>query len=175
MATEEKEKKEKKVKEKKVKEKAPKEKAPKEKKRRRFPFGLILLLLIIIAAGALCLYVSNDVHKTPSDYRGTIIEGNYCFYLEKSDTIISYSTSKGPRAITAEDEDYSRYMEQLRPANNISERTKFIEEVSAAMGSTFDQASYRYIDDQGGNVLFSHVFGSKNALWLYTSSRSTCS
>lgn len=139
-----------------------------EKRRRHFPFGLILLLLIIIAAGVLYLYVDNDVHKTPSDFRGTVIDGNYCFYLEDKDTIISYSTSKGPRPITAEDPEYAEYKEQLRPANVIVDRTNHIDDVSKVMGDAFDQASYRYIDDQGGNVLFSHAYNGKTALWLYT-------
>ena len=155
-------------KEKKAKEKKTKEKAPKEKRRRRFPFWFILLLLILIAAAVLYFYVDHDVHKTASDYRGTIIDGNYCFYLEKDGSIISYSTSKGPRAIMPEDEEYNTYLEQLRPANVSVDRTLHIEDVSKAMGSTFDQGSYRYIDDQGGNVLFSHEYQGRSALWLYS-------
>ena len=149
-------------------EKQPKEKKTKEKKRRRFPFGLVILLLIIIAAGVLYFYVDNDVHKTASDYRGTIIDGNYCFYLEKDDTIISYSTSKGPRAILSTDEDYSYYMEQLRPANMIPDRSQYMEEVQKSMGDAFDGSSYRYIDSQGGNVLFTHSYEGKTAIWLYS-------
>ena len=148
------------------KEKTVKEK--KEKKRRHFPFGLILLLLIIIAAGVLYFYVDNDVHKTASDYRGTIIDGNYCFYLEKNDTIISYSTSKGPRVIDNTNEDYSHYMESLRPANMVMDRSQYMEEIKAAMGEEFDGASYRYIDSHNGNVLFNHAYEGKYALWLYT-------
>ena len=112
--------------------------------------------------------MDKDVRKTPSDYRGTVIDGNYCFYLEEDNTVISYSTSKGLRVITSEDEEFESYMERLRPANVIQDRTKYQEEVSKAMGNTFDLASYRYIDDQGGNVLFSHISGGHNALWLYT-------
>ena len=157
--------------------KEPKEKKTKEKnkdsgeKRRHFPVGLIILLVIILAIVGLIVYVNHDTHSEVSTYRGTIIGNAYCYYNEKSDEIIAFSLSRGPCVIKNTDEDFKEYKAQLKPANNTAERSKYSEEVAEALGSSFNAGAYSYIDENDGKVLFSYPSKGTPALWLYNTNR----
>ena len=148
-----------------------------EKPRRRIPWGWILFLLLVIAlvicGFVLKNHVQNDLHKTPSDNLGTVVDGCYCFYLEDKDTIISFSTSKGPRAITREDTDYAPYMEKMKEHYTDVDPNTGIEAVKAAMGENFDESSYKFVDQHIGNILYLHNYEGHQAVWLYSSRSKT--
>ncbi len=165
-------------KETKVREKKPKE--PKEKKnkeeggkRRRFPVGLIILLVIILAIVGLIIYVNHDAHSEVSSYRGTIIGNAYCYYNVDKDEIVVFSLSRGPRILKNTDEKFAEYKAQLKPADNSAERGKYADEVGTAMGSSFNAGAYSYIDENDGKVLFSYPSKGTPALWLYNQNRKT--
>ena len=154
------------------KEKKKKEKDP-EGKRRRFPVGLVILLVIILAVVGLIVYVNRDSHSEVSTYRATIIGNAYCYYNEKNDEIVAFSLSRGPRIIKNTDEKFKEYKDQLKPANTSADRGKFADEVGAAMGSSFNAGAYSYIDENDGKVLFSYPSKGTPALWLYNENRKT--
>ncbi|MBQ9890943.1 MAG: hypothetical protein IJM39_05990 [Firmicutes bacterium] len=166
------------AKEKKPKE--PKEKKTKEKnsnedgkKRRRFPVGLIILLVIILAIVGVIIYVNRDSHSQTTMYRGTIIGNAYCFYDADKDEITAYSISRGPRIIKNTDEKFAEYKAQLKPADTSKDRGKYADEVGAAMGSSFNLGAYSYIDENDNKVLFSYPSKGTPALWLYNINRKT--
>ena len=167
--------KESKAREKKPEEKPVKEKKEKDpdKKRKRFPIGWIILLVIVIAIVGLIIYVNSDSHSELSTYRGTIIGNAYCYYDEKKDEIIAFSLSRGPRILKNTDEKFAEYKEQLKPANTSADRAKYAEEVGAALGSSFNAGAYSYIDEDSNKVLFSYPSGGTPALWLYNINRKT--
>ncbi len=152
-------------------------KKDKKAKTWRIPWGLIFFLVIVIAlviAGFVIKgQVQKDLHETPSDNLGTVIENCYCFYLEDSDTIISFSTSKGPRAITNTDSDYAAYMERMKAHHENVDPAYGMENVKAAMGDAFDEASYKYVDDHLGNILYMHSYEGRQAVWLYSNRSKT--
>ena len=144
------------------------------RKRRLFRWLRALIVLIIIGVALfigikkLIEHVDNDVHNVPSYYRGSIVDGNYCFYLEESDEIVVYSTSKGPRRIPNTSEEYAGYMEKLRPADTSEDNILYLGEIKTAMGEEFDPLSYKYVDSHNGYVLFIHTYDGADAIWLYT-------
>ena len=141
------------------------------KKRRRFPVGLVILLIIILAIVGLIVYVNRDAHSEVSTYRATIIGNAYCYYNEKNDEIIAFSLSRGPRIIKNTDEKFAEYKEQLKPADTSADRSKYADEVGAAMGSSFNAGAYSYIDENDSKVLFSYPSNGTPALWLYNANR----
>ena len=144
------------------------------RKRRLFRWIRALMILLIIGAlgyvgvKKLIEHVDSDVHNSPSYYRGTIVDNSYCFYLEDSDEIVVYSTSKGPRRIANTEEDYATYMERLRPADTTEDNLLYMDVIKTAMGEDFDADSYRYVDSRNNYVLFVHKYEGANATWLYT-------
>lgn len=153
---------------KKPKEKPVKKKAAEEgEKRKRFPWGLIVLLVIVLAIVGTIIYINSDVHGELSTYRGTLINERYCFYDEKNDRIIEYSLSRGPSVLENTDKNFAATKAKLKPANTSADKTKYLDEVSKAMGSAFNSASYSYIDEDEEYVLFSYPSNGKPALWVY--------
>ena len=142
-------------------------------KRRRFPWGLIVLLIIILAVVGFIIYVNHDAHSEISMYRGTIIGNAYCFYDEKNDEIVAFSLSRGPHVIKNTDEKFKTYKEQLKPADTSADRSKYADEIGEAMGGSFNRGAYAYIDEGDNKVLFSYPSGGTPALWLYTTTRKT--
>ena len=154
------------------KEKKKKEKDP-DKKRRRFPVGLVILLVIILAIVGVIIYVNHDSHSEVSTYRATIIGNAYCYYNADKDEIVAFSLSRGPHILKNTDEKFAEYKEQLKPADNSAERSKYAEEVGAAMGDSFNAGAYSYIDENDNKVLFSYPSKGTPALWLYNTNRKT--
>jgi len=154
---------------------AKKEKKEKPEKRRRFPWGLIVLLIIILAVAAFLLFVRADRRSEVTAYRGTVISERYCFYNEKKNEIVSFGLSSGPKVYTSADPEFAEMKSQLKPADTTADNNKYKTEVGAVFGESFINGSYKYIDENDDMVLFSYPSNGTPALWYYNTVRNTVS
>ena len=151
--------------------KAKKDKAARNaegKKKRRVSGWLIFLLILIVLVGGLLLHIHLDTHNAESANRGTFINDSYYYYLEGKDQIVKYSTSRGPRIIRNDSEEFPKIMAKLHPADRSASWGEYKDVVAEAMGSSFRASDYKYIGYSGKMVLFSHPKDGKNALWIYS-------
>ena len=143
------------------------------KKKRRIPGFLIFLIIVAIIAAGLYIHIRTDIHDKNTEYRGTVIGDTYCYYNEKKDEIVKYSTSKGPKVVKSTDEDFAKLFEKLNPVDRSAERNEHIDDVAAAFGSGFNAANYKFIDYASRCVLFSYPNNGVPALWLFNEKYNT--
>ncbi|MBR5730668.1 MAG: hypothetical protein IKX89_01815 [Firmicutes bacterium] len=140
-----------------------------KKKKKHISFGLVLLILIVLAIAGLAVHMYLDIHSPDSENRGTVIGDYYCYYLEDKDQIVKYSTSRGAFIVENTDEDFPDLMAKLHPADRSASFGDYMDVVSAAMGDSFRASHYKFIAHASRHVLYSHpASDGENALWLYS-------